>query len=373
MDDVTRILDGFTDPTTGSLHGAIFVVIDSSGKTIYERTSGKASFEDGNSTAPQLDSLCWVASMTKLVTAVAIMQLVEQNLLSIDDDARDYVPELKGIQILRDDHGHLDTLQPRLEPVQGKLAIRHPLIFEPGTSWAYGAGIDWAGRVVECVSNSTLEDYMQENIWSKLGETSTTFHPERRRDTLPAALEMGYRVSIGHGSKSVKQGPITLHQPAKDSLGGIGLFSTTTDYVKLLAALLKGGAPILSRKGLDILFQPHLSEASRLAMPKSLGLQMSRILGINSVDDAGQADHCLAGTINLKDIPGRRKAGTVNWSGLPNLHWWIDPKTGIAATLFTQLMPPGDAAVTSLLIELEEATYRALADKVNSNSISPRL
>lgn len=162
---------------------------------------------------------------------------------------------------------------------------------------------------------------MQENIWSKLGATSTTFHPERRRDTLPAALEMGYRVSIGHGSKSVKQGPITLHQPAKDSLGGIGLFSTTTDYVKLLAALLKGGAPILSRKGLDILFQPHLSEASRLAMPKSLGLQMSRILGINSVDDAGQADHCLAGTINLKDIPGRRKAGTVNWSGLPNLHW----------------------------------------------------
>ncbi|CAI7677738.1 unnamed protein product [Penicillium pancosmium] len=269
---------------------------------------------------------------------------------------------------------------------------KHPLIFEPGTSWAYGAGIDWAGRVVcisrsslcarysdtnihqvECVSNSTLEDYMQENIWSKLGATSTTFHPERRRDTLPDAFEMGYRVSVGHGSKSVKKGPITLHQPAKDSLGGIGLFSTTTDYVKLLAALLKGGAPILSRKSLDILFQPHLSEASRLAMPKSLGLQMSRILGINTVDDTTQADHCLAGTINLKDIPGRRKAGTVNWSGLPNLHWWVDPKTGIAATLFTQLMPPGDAAVTSLLIELEEATYRALATKVNSNSISPRL
>ncbi|CAI7677736.1 unnamed protein product [Penicillium pancosmium] len=102
MDDITRILDGFTDPTTGSLHGAVFVVIDSSGKTIYERTSGKASFEDGNSTAPQLDSLCWVASMTKLVTGVAIMQLVEQSLLSLDEDARDYVPELKGIQILRD-------------------------------------------------------------------------------------------------------------------------------------------------------------------------------------------------------------------------------------------------------------------------------
>lgn len=162
---------------------------------------------------------------------------------------------------------------------------------------------------------------MQSNIWSKVGATSTTFHPERCHNILPGAFEMGYRVSVSHGSKSVRQGPITLHQPAEDNLGGIGLFSTTNDYVKLLAALLKGGAPILSQKSLDVLFQPHLSEASRLDMPKSLGLQMSRILGIKSVDDTSQADHCLAGTVNLKDIPGRRKAGTVNWSGLPNLHW----------------------------------------------------
>jgi CubicO group peptidase (beta-lactamase class C family) len=162
---------------------------------------------------------------------------------------------------------------------------------------------------------------MQKNIWSQIGATSTTFHPERRRKTLPDAFEMGYRVNVGHGSESVKEGPITLQQPARDCLGGIGLFTTPSDYMKLLAALLKGGDPILSHNGIDILFQPHLSNSSRLAMPKSLGLQMSRILGINSVDHTDQADHCLGGTINLKDIPGRRKAGTVNWSGLPNLHW----------------------------------------------------
>ncbi|CAI7671506.1 unnamed protein product [Penicillium manginii] len=214
---------------------------------------------------------------------------------------------------------------------------------------------------------------MQKNIWSQIGATSTTFHPERRRKTLPDAFEMGYRVNVGHGSESVKEGPITLQQPARDCLGGIGLFTTPSDYMKLLAALLKGGDPILSHNGIDILFQPHLSNSSRLAMPKSLGLQMSRILGINSVDHTDQADHCLGGTINLKDIPGRRKAGTVNWSGLPNLHWWIDRKTGIAGALFTQLMPPGDAAVTSLLIELEKATYRSLTSGADFNSIIPRL
>lgn len=71
------------------------------GNTIYERTSGKASFDSTNPNPPQLSSLCWVASMSKLFTAVSIMQLVERNLLSLEDDARDYVPELRGIQILR--------------------------------------------------------------------------------------------------------------------------------------------------------------------------------------------------------------------------------------------------------------------------------
>lgn len=174
---------------------------------------------------------------------------------------------------------------------------------------------------VEIVTKSTLEDYMKKNIWSKLGANLTTFRPELHRDILPPPLEMGYRLSIGHGEKSIKQGPIILGQPAKHNLGGIGLFSTPTDYMKLLSSLLGGGYPLLSEYSIDILFQPQLSEASRMAMPKPLGSQMRRVLGIKCLDDHTQADHCLAGTMTLKDIPGRRRAGTVNWSGLPNLHW----------------------------------------------------
>ena len=162
---------------------------------------------------------------------------------------------------------------------------------------------------------------MKKNIWSKLGANSTTFRPELHRDTLSPPLEMGYRLSIGHGEKSIKQGPIILGQPAEHTLGGIGLFSTPTDYMKFLSSLLGGGYPLLSESSIEILFQPQLSEASRMAMPKPLGSQMRRVLGIKCLDDHTQADHCLAGTMTLKDIPGRRRAGTVNWSGLPNLHW----------------------------------------------------
>jgi CubicO group peptidase (beta-lactamase class C family) len=162
---------------------------------------------------------------------------------------------------------------------------------------------------------------MQKNIWSKLGATSTTFHPELYPETLPQKLEMASRVDIGRGTKSVKPAPIILGQPPKDDLGGIGLWSTPNDFVKLLAALLRGGQPLLTKASVDILFRPQLSDASRAAMPRPLGNQMRRVLGIKSVDEIDQADHCLSGTITLRDIPGRRPRGTVNWSGLPNLHW----------------------------------------------------
>ncbi|OKP08272.1 hypothetical protein PENSUB_5639 [Penicillium subrubescens] len=183
---------------------------------------------------------------------------------------------------------------------------------------------------------------------------------------------MANRVSIGQGTKSVKPSPVILGQPLKDDLGGIGLWSTPNDFIKLLTALLRGGQPLLTKASVDILCRPQLSDASRAAMPKPLGGQMRRVLGIKSVDDIDQADHCLAGTITLKDIPGRRPSGTVNWSGLPNLHWWIDQQTGITAALFTQLMPPGDAAVTGLLIELETVLYKALRKRENAG-VSGRL
>lgn len=162
---------------------------------------------------------------------------------------------------------------------------------------------------------------MQTHIWSKLGAVSTTFHPELHRDTLPPQMGMGYRVSVGQGTKSLKSGPIILKQPAQDDLGGIGLFSTPMDFVKLLSALLDGGYPLLTRESVDVLLQPQLSEASREAMPRPLGAQMRRVLGIKDAGDTQQADHSLAGTVTLRDIAGRRRAGTVNWSGLPNLHW----------------------------------------------------
>jgi hypothetical protein len=172
MEDLDRILDQFTDPLAGSLHGAVFIAIDKlgtffcifschsgfpytttwlcadsiTGNVIYKRAAGKADFETPSAKPLGIDSLYWIASMTKMVTAVAVMQLVERGIISLDDDVREKVPELRDIQILEDmKHGmlsqsriyvctlivslgsldsSLESVQPKLVPVRGKIAIR---------------------------------------------------------------------------------------------------------------------------------------------------------------------------------------------------------------------------------------------------------
>ncbi|KAJ0418661.1 beta-lactamase/transpeptidase-like protein [Aspergillus carlsbadensis] len=379
MEALDCILDDFTHPTTGSLHGAVFIAVDKHGDIIYQKAAGRASPAPDSSKPLDMNSLYWVASMTKLVTAVATVQLVERGILNLDEDVRDEIPDLREIQVLEGmqrvnmlTHSAgfaYDSSSPLLQEwskSQGRMAhtfsgsmdgYRHPLIFQPDTSWGYGAGLDWAGQLIERVTDSSLEQYMQANIWSRLGAKSTTFHPELHANTLPPRMQMGERVSIGEGTKSIKPGRIILGYPATDDLGGIGLFSTPMDFIKLLSALVQGGDPILSGESVDHLFEPQLSDSSRMAMPTALGKQMRRVLGITSVDDYQRADHCLGGAVTLKDIPGRRRRGTVSWSGLPNLHWWVDRESGIAAALFTQIMPPADTAVTDLLLELEKALY----------------
>ncbi|KAJ9328294.1 hypothetical protein DTO027B5_1789 [Paecilomyces variotii] len=142
----------------------------------------------------------------------------------------------------------------------------HPLIFEPGTSWAYGGGLDWAGLMIERKTNTTLEEYMQANIWSKIGATCTTFHPEKNRHKPPPQLEMGVRIRTDSGRNYVGPGRVTLEYPRKNDLGGIGLFGTADDYIKLLTTLLQGGKGLLTERSVHELFQPQLTRPIRSSM-----------------------------------------------------------------------------------------------------------
>ncbi|TID27392.1 hypothetical protein E2P81_ATG00151 [Venturia nashicola] len=355
-----------------------------------------------------VNTLCWVASQGKIVTSVAAMQIVEQGLIGLDDDCGKFVPALANKDIIVGFEGDeastgvefnpatnifsfKNPRKPILKkatkaitlrlllshsagftydfmssPVQeylayeGKIAqfpesIAHydqPLVFEPGTSWAYGTGIDWAGQVVEAVTKRTLEDYIQENICAKVGMKNTTFHLEKRPD-LPPRMEIGYRIP----GTPLFAGPAPLLSPVKDALGGGGLYSTAEDYGLFLAGLLSDKHPLLSEASLEEFFRPQVANRKDL-----MGLMQGSMkqLMASEYPPETEADYCLGGAVNLTAIEGRRGAGSIQWTGMSCPHWWIDLKAGVAGAFFTQILPPGDEAAVKCFVELEVATYKAL-------------
>ncbi|KAL4803331.1 beta-lactamase/transpeptidase-like protein [Aspergillus unguis] len=398
MEELDRLLNNATDPDTGILHGAAFILIDRSGKTIYKKSSGSSSTDLNNASALDMNSLYWIASMTKFITAIAAVQLIEQGVLDLDSDVRARVEELRDVKVLKG----MDSDQPVYEDLEGCTSspdvvegerengayvlreygmegYTHPLLFQPGKSWGYGSGLDWAGVLIERVTGHSLSTYMQENIFSRLGLTSMTFqHPDQHSLNTTrklSLLEMVHRVPVpttnsDHKTRadtetnhktSLRPAPITLNYPLKHPLGGIGLFSTPSDFTSLLSAILRGGNDLFvnGEESVKLLLAPQLGASPELrkAIPAGMGRMMCTVLGLG-LGNAAEGEHALAGAVNMNDIPGRRKAGSVCWSGFPNTHWWIDQKTGIAGAFFTQLVPPGDRATTALFIELEKASYK---------------
>ena len=212
-----------------------------------------------------------IASMTKPVTSVAAMQLVEQGKLKLDEPASTYIPELGTLQVL---HGFdagtgKPILKPATKPVTLRTLLTHtsgfvydtwfadmlrweketgtsiplgtvapltPLMFEPGSRWQYGTSADWSGRLVETVSGLTLEQYFQKNILEPLGMHDTSF-------LVPAAkfdrLVSEYQPAATDGP--LKENPRTLPQPPKAFNGGGGLYSTAPDYVRFMQMILRRG------------------------------------------------------------------------------------------------------------------------------------
>ncbi|KIW79474.1 hypothetical protein Z517_06086 [Fonsecaea pedrosoi CBS 271.37] len=401
MAELDKILERCTDPKTGTLHGVAFAAVDAQGNILYKKAAGSMCVDKDPTKPLTTNALTWMASMTKMPSSVAAMQLVERGLVGLDDDVRKWLKPLEDVKVLTGfEDGH-----PVYEEVQGKITLRqllshtsglaydslqptlgkwsdytqrketsftgsiegltHPLVFQPGTSWVYGCGLDWAGQVVEAVTGQRFDEYMRQNIWSKLGATSTTFRPWEFQEvlSLPPKQEMAYRADGPHGKGPLTPAVFPHAYPQKDDCGGVGLWSTADDYLKLLGALVAGGAPIFSRpETVDEMFRPQIGEASRAAMNGYINGSFRDLFQI-LWPEGMEGDHCLAGTVQTEDLPGRRRKGTVCWSGMGNTHWWVDRASGIAGLMFTQLLPTGDISVRETEIELEKALYKAVEAK----------
>jgi methyl acetate hydrolase len=331
------------------------------------------------------DTVVWIASMTKAVTAVGVMQLVERGDLDLDAPCGELVPYLARVQVLEGFGQDGDPIfRPPTTPVTLRRLLSHtagfgygftdealirfaawrgekpegstesyeqPLLCDPGQRWTYGLNTDWAGQVIEAATRTRLDEYLASSVLLPLGMNDTGF----RRDADQRARTADIFRRFPEGLE------IVPFEPAEDPeflMAGGGLYSTVTDYLRLLRMILAGGE----------------LEGTRI-----LGAESVREMGANQVGDLAvrgwkSADPSLSndvelGTgqrfglgflVNSERAGAGRAPGSMAWAGLANTYYWVDPASQVAGVFATQVLPFFDGPSFDTYQSLERAVYASL-------------
>ncbi|KAL7624311.1 hypothetical protein AAE478_005872 [Parahypoxylon ruwenzoriense] len=356
----------------GEIPGAVLVAADATGKFKYAKAFGKTSRGETLS----VDSVMWIASCTKLMTAVAALQQVDRGNIGLDEDVTGVLSEVAALQVLE---GFDEEGKPILKERQGTITLRRlakfrgfskthhrtiidefsePLIFQPGKSWMYGAGSDWAGKLVERLAGLTLEEYMRTNIWDPLAMRYMSFFPDS--DPGMKARKIGMSIKDEAGKLTpAEEGYIHPYADRDEPYGGATCWGCAEGYINLLQTLCANDGRVLSKELVDEMFRPQLGPEPKESMNRLVkDVETYRRVFGNSFDlDRQVLDHGLGGQLGTKDEVRRRKAGTMSWGGLPNLIWWIDREAGLCGAYFSNLVPMGDARVVELEAAFERVVY----------------
>jgi CubicO group peptidase (beta-lactamase class C family) len=361
----TKRLHKYVDE--GKLPGT-YVKIIKDGKVVYD---DKYGFIDIDKKKPiEENSLYRIFSMTKPITAVAIMSLYDQGKLNLDDKVSKYIPEFLDTQVYKDLDG-----KHSFEPQKTPLTIRHllthtsgipygwessytdsiynvrqhmrkdwtleemikdiatiPLKFQPGTKYNYGLGIDIAGYIVEVVSGEKLNNYFKTVIFDPLKMNDTRFYiPEEKREQLSELYTMDENGKLIIVSDPNMEKVFGSAKPPRLLLGGAGLISTLNDYETFCRMLLnKGelnGKRILSEKAAEMIMTN----------------QYPKEMKTNS-----QMGHGLSGMVNLD-------TGEYNWGGAAATSFWINPKDNLILICYTQLFGSPTSYATEFKATLDQA------------------
>jgi len=325
------------------------------------------------------ESIFAIASMTKAVTSVGAMQLVERGKMTLDEPASKHLPELGMLQVLDGfDSAGKPILRPATKPVTLRHLLTHTsgfsydtwhegmfkftssggdathvLAFEPGAKWQYGPSTLWAGRLVEAVSGMDLEKYMQQNILGPLGMKDTTFiFPQEKYERLAGRYQREANGSLTPVPRSLPTPPTTYR-------GDGGLFSTAPDYLKFTQMILQrgasptGGERILKEKTVALM------SANGTGHIPAGRLKSWRPAQSSDVDlHAGHDDRYTLGFLMNPDaVPGGRSAHSLGWAGIYNTYYWIDPHRSICGVIMMQFLPFADKEAIGLLNDFQHAVY----------------
>ena len=369
----------------GDIPGVAAIAIERD-TTMYEGAFGKRIM--GQEPPMTLDTVAWIASMTKAVTGAAAMQLVEQGRLALDEPASKWAPALAEAKVL---DGFDAAGAPILRPPKREITLRHllthsagfsydfwnndiircmeaagtppiiscqdaalatPLTFDPGEGWDYGINIDWVGKMVEAASGKRLGQYMQDHLFAPLRMADTAF---RIRDDMRSRMaKIHQRGELGGLEPQLE---LEIPQDPQFEMGGGGLYSTAIDYLKFVRMIIDegwaNGQQILKPETVAMMSRNQMGELRvrplRTAMP-SLSNDAEFFPGMPKTWG-------LSFMINEEEAPTGRPAGSLSWAGLANSYYWIDRRNGIGGVFITQILPFADVKALPLYLAFEKAVY----------------
>ena len=347
-------------------------------------SAGRLSDDPGAAPAGP-DSLWRIYSMTKPITAMAAMILVEEGKLRLDQPIHEIIPAFRNMRVLTDPQNSLAS-RPALRPITVRHLLTHtaglgynivttgplkaeyerrgivpasvnaavdaeadkvrpkslgefagrvaalPLIADPGTRWSYSIGLDVMGAVIERASGQPFDRFLQQRIFGPLRMTSTYFTvppSDARRLATNYAFAGANRVVLDPAAFSV------FLRPPAFPYGGAGLVSSARDYDRFLAMLQNGGA----------------LDGARVMRPETVRLAMSNLLppgvafrgiggGTGGTQGGGVAmGYGAGGSVYLEGKPGGPGKGTYGWGGAAGTIAYVDPENGVRGTIMVNYFP----------------------------------
>jgi CubicO group peptidase (beta-lactamase class C family) len=382
---INELMQRYID--SNQISGAVTMVARK-GRVAHFEAQGLMDIE--SKTPMRKDAIFRMASMSKPVTGVAILMLMEEGKLRITDPVSQFIPEFKNIKVavakplppgtpsagppprepeiytvppereitIRDLMTHTSGLESggigtreagRIAPRKTSDSLAHyipqlgavPLDFQPGTQWRYSplAGIETLGRIVEVVSGLTFDQFLEQRIFDPLGMKDTAFYP--RDDRLPRVVTL-YERKDGRLSRTETPGWLATRTLFS---GGGGLWSTADDYMQFAQMLVNGGAlngkRLLSPRTVDLMASNHVrdlySGISQRVQGMGFGLTVEVVL-----------DSVAAGR--------RESNGSFGWDGAFGTHFWVDRKEQLVGLLMIQ------EPVPALTRDFENAVMQAIVE-----------
>ena len=381
---VDALLDGYVND--GRLNGVVALVLRD-GKPVYQRAVGWSDKEAGRKMA--MDTEFRIASQSKALTSVAILQLMEEGKLTINDKAGQWIPTFERTSVgTKSENGNGITLSPAKRPITLRDLLTHtagisygqepelaplyeakglgpaagfgwyfadkdepicttmerlgtlPFKAQPGDGFVYGYNTDILGCIVEKASGQTLDEFIRGHITGPLGMKDTHFYlPTADRERLAVVYGSGPDGKVIRAPDGARGQGHYVDGPRKSFSGGAGLVSTARDYATFLEALRNGGvlgkARILSPHAVQLMTTNLVGD---LKTPRGLGFGF----GFESTDAYG--------------VSGMESVGSFGWGGAYGTYYKVDPAERLVTVMMIQMVPNN----TDFTDKFKASIYQAL-------------